>query len=201
LQLQAASHDNNSPQFAILLDSLDVLAAGDMKALKKKCGVSSDQLRDMINLLRSFNPKPGTLFETGVDPIRAPDLIVTKNSDGWRIDLNRSTLPSVQIDRDYAQAALKSAASDEDKGFLKERVAGARWLKSAVEQRNATTMRTGTRSRRNASIQSTRKEVIKENYLVSVWKPPNIDGVIVLHLESYFVVLINEVGCTVCVLS
>ena len=138
LQLQAASHDNNSPQFAILLDSLDVLAAGDMKALKKKCGVSSDQLRDMINLLRSFNPKPGTLFETGVDPIRAPDLIVTKNSDGWRIDLNRSTLPSVQIDRDYAQAALKSAASDEDKGFLKERVAGARWLKSAVEQRNAT---------------------------------------------------------------
>ena len=93
LQLQAASHDNNSPQFAILLDSLDVLAAGDMKALKKKCGVSSDQLRDMINLLRSFNPKPGTLFETGADPIRAPDLIVTKNSDGWRIDLNRSTLP------------------------------------------------------------------------------------------------------------
>ena len=114
-----------------------------MKGLKKKCGVCDEQLRDMINLLRSFNPKPGTLFETGVDPIRAPDLIVTKNSDGWRIDLNRSTLPSVQIDRDYAQAALKSAASEDDKGFLKERVAGARWLKSAVEQRNSTTMAVG----------------------------------------------------------
>ena len=143
LQLQAAGHDNSSPQFTLLLDSLDILAAGDMKALKKKCGVSGEQLRDMINLLRSFNPKPGTLFETGTDPIRAPDLIVTKNRDGWRIDLNRSTLPSVQIDRDYAQAALKSAASEEDKGFLKERVAGARWLKSAVEQRNATTMAVG----------------------------------------------------------
>jgi RNA polymerase sigma-54 factor len=143
LQLQAVSHDNSSPQFTLLLDSLDVLAAGDMKALKKKCGVSGEQLRDMINLLRSFNPKPGTLFETGTDPIRAPDLIVTKNRDGWRIDLNRSTLPSVQIDRDYAQAALKSAASEEDTGFLKERVAGARWLKSAVEQRNATTMAVG----------------------------------------------------------
>ena len=143
LQLQAISHDNSTPQFTLLLDSLDILAAGDMKALKKKCGVSGEQLRDMINLLRSFNPKPGTLFETGTDPIRAPDLIVTKNRDGWRIDLNRSTLPSVQIDRDYAQAALKSAASEEDKGFLKERVAGARWLKSAVEQRNATTMAVG----------------------------------------------------------
>ena len=143
LQLQAAGHDNSSPQFTLLLDSLDILAAGDIKALKKKCGVSGEQLRDMINLLRSFNPKPGTLFETGTDPIRAPDLIVTKNRDGWSIDLNRSTLPSVQIDRDYAQAALKSAASEEDKGFLKERVAGARWLKSAVEQRNATTMAVG----------------------------------------------------------
>ena len=143
LQLQAASQENDSPQFTILLDSLDVLAAGDMKGLKKKCGVCDEQLRDMINLLRSFNPKPGTLFETGVDPIRAPDLIVTKNSDGWRIDLNRSTLPSVQIDRDYAQAAMKSAASEDDKGFLKERVAGARWLKSAVEQRNSTTMAVG----------------------------------------------------------
>jgi RNA polymerase sigma-54 factor len=126
-----------------LLDHLDILASGDLKSLKKICGVSSDQLRTMINLLRSFNPKPGTLFETDVDPIRAPDLIVTKNNDGWRIDLNRSTLPSVQIDRNYAEVALKSASTEEDKNFLKERVAGARWLKSAVEQRNSTTMAVG----------------------------------------------------------
>ena len=143
LQLQANAHEGNSEQFTILLDHLDILASGDMKALKKICGVSSDQLRAMINLLRSFNPKPGTLFETDVDPIRAPDLIVTKNNDGWRIDLNRSTLPSVQIDRNYAEVALKSASNEEDKNFLKERVAGARWLKSAVEQRNSTTMAVG----------------------------------------------------------
>ena len=143
LQLQANAHEGNSEQFTILLDHLDILASGDMKALKKICGVSSDQLRAMINLLRSFNPKPGTLFETDVDPIRAPDLIVTKNNDGWRIDLNRSTLPSVQIDRNYAEVVLKSASSEEDKNFLKERVAGARWLKSAVEQRNSTTMAVG----------------------------------------------------------
>ena len=143
LQLQANAHEGNSEQFTILLDHLDILASGDMKALKKICGVSSDQLRAMINLLRSFNPKPGTLFETDVDPIRAPDLIVTKNNDGWRIDLNRSTLPSVQIDRNYAEVALKSASSEEDKNFLKESVAGARWLKSAVEQRNSTTMAVG----------------------------------------------------------
>lgn len=143
LQLQALHHEDGSPQFMILLDNLDLLAAGDMKSLKKICGVAGDQLRSMVNLMRSFNPKPGTLFETSVDPIRAPDLIVTKNSNGWRIDLNRSTLPSVQIDQDYAQKALKSASSEEDKVFLKERVAGARWLKSAVEQRNSTTMAVG----------------------------------------------------------
>jgi RNA polymerase sigma-54 factor len=143
LQLQANAHEDNSEQFTKLLDHLDILASGDMKALKKICGVNSDQLRAMINLLRSFNPKPGTLFETDVDPIRAPDLIVTKNNDGWRIDLNRSTLPSVQIDRNYAEVALKSASSEEDKNFLKESVAGARWLKSAVEQRNSTTMAVG----------------------------------------------------------
>lgn len=146
LQLQADAHENEdgNKHFSVMLENLEVLASGDLKTLKKICGVSSEKLRSMIDLLRSFNPKPGTLFETDIDPIRAPDLIVTKNNDGWRIDLNRSTLPSVQIDRNYAETVLKSASTDDDKNFMKECVADARWLKSAVEQRNSTTMAVGT---------------------------------------------------------
>ena len=143
LSLQAMATDTYCDDFEKLLENLDLLAMGDLVALKRACGVSQDHLRKLISSLRSLNPKPGTLFDGGGTPIRAPDLIVSATPDGWKVDLNRTTMPSVQVNRDYAKTALKSVRNDEDKKFMSERVADANWLRRAIDQRNTTTLAIG----------------------------------------------------------
>ncbi len=143
LALQAKASDQYCPQFQALLDHLELLAAGDMKGLARACGIGAERLRDLVRLLRSFNPKPGTIFDHAGDPIRAPDLIVTQTAAGWAVDLNRSTMPSVQVNRGFAQVAIQAAASETDRKFTTDRVADAKWLRRAIEQRNSTTLAIG----------------------------------------------------------
>lgn len=143
LLLQAQANNEATPEFEMLLDNLDLLAMGDLVALKKACGVAPEHLRTLISTLRSLNPKPGTLFDGPADPIRAPDLIVRAGPDGWKVDLNRSTMPSVHVNRDFAMTAIKSVRDEEEKKYLSERVADASWLRRAIAQRNSTTLAIG----------------------------------------------------------
>ena len=147
LRLQAAERGMLTPAFAALLENLPLLASGNMKSLARTCGVDADALREMLRALRTLDPKPGMQFEQGAEPITPPDLIVRRGPDGWIVDLNRSTLPSVRVNRGFAQSVLagKAAnpAADAARGFARERVSDANWLRRAIAQRNATTLRIG----------------------------------------------------------
>ena len=50
-----------------LIDNLPLVARRDFSALKNICGVSLDDLHDMIAELRQLNPKPGHVF--GAEPV------------------------------------------------------------------------------------------------------------------------------------
>ena len=54
-----------------------------------------------------FDPKPGLQFSSEAINIREPDLKITKKDDGWLVTLNKSTLPSVIIDKTYAKTVRK----------------------------------------------------------------------------------------------
>ena len=141
LRLQAAEQGLLTPAFSVLLDNLPMLAQADLRGLCRICGVALDDLKAMLRQIRSFNPKPGATFDSAPIPQRAPDLIVTRGADGWRVDLNRSTLPTVVVRSDEARriALRKIEAND----WVSERLSVARWLSRAVEHRNQTTLKVG----------------------------------------------------------
>jgi RNA polymerase sigma-54 factor len=99
-----------------------------------------DELKDVLKCLRSLNPKPGANFDLGDLTQREPDLIVTRGEEGWKVDLNRSTLPSVLVDETKAKAVRRDVAA---KDYVGERLNVARWLRRAVEHRNQTTLAVG----------------------------------------------------------
>ena len=57
-----------------LLDNLDLVAAGELGQLRRRCGVDDEDLRDMLAELRTLDPRPGQAFT--FEPIQpvAPDL-------------------------------------------------------------------------------------------------------------------------------
>ena len=103
LLLQAADKGCLTDQFTILLDNLTLLAKGQFESLQRKLKCSKETLMQHIKTLRSFNPKPGERFDQGFQQITAPDLMVKKSNDGWTVDLNRSNLPTVYINSEYAK--------------------------------------------------------------------------------------------------
>lgn len=141
LRLQAVDQGIMTPVFAAVLNNLPKLAAADLAGLARTCRCDMDELRAVLRQLRSLNPKPGAIFDTAPMPQRAPDLIVTRGNEGWQIDLNRSTLPSVVIRDD--EAARIGKASREPGTYVQERLSVARWLARAVEHRNMTTLKVG----------------------------------------------------------
>ena len=141
LRLQAADQGLLTPAFAALLDNLPMLAQADLRGLCRACGVDMDDLKAMLRQVRSFNPKPGATFDATPMPQRAPDLIVTRGADGWRVDLNRSTLPTVVVRE--GEARRLSTRRVEANAYVAERLSVARWLSRAVEHRNHTTLKVG----------------------------------------------------------
>ena len=74
--------------------------------------------------------------------MQKPDLLVRKAGEDWIVDLNRSTLPSININEDYAKKLLPVGHNNSEiDGYASQALSSARWLKRALEQRNITTLK------------------------------------------------------------
>lgn len=137
LALQARDADRFDPCMARLIENLALVARGDLARLRGLCEVDDEDLADMIAELRGYDPKPGLRF--GGEPAVAvvPDLFVHETAAGWAVELNASTLPRALVDRDY-YVQVSAGCGAGERGWLDERMADARWLVRALDQRQRT---------------------------------------------------------------
>lgn len=140
LSIQAHEQGILTDVFRRVLDNLPRLAAADLTGLARVCGCSMEELGCTLKKLRGLNPKPGADYSLGGITEREPDLIVTRKGDGWSVELNRSTLPSVAIS---AVSKAVSRCNRHTQDYVSERLGVARWLRRAVEHRNHTTLAVG----------------------------------------------------------
>ena len=142
LSLQLREHNHFDPAMEKLLDNLPLVARRDFAALKNICGVSLDDLHDMIAELRQLNPKPGHVF--GAEPVVpiVPDVSVRAAQDGtWFVELNSETLPRVLVNNQYSARVTRGAAKSEDKLFVANCQQQATWLVKSLDQRARTILK------------------------------------------------------------
>jgi RNA polymerase sigma-54 factor len=113
--------------------------------LRRICGVSDEDLTDMIAEIRQLNPKPGLAFgSTLVQPI-VPDVFVRPGPDGgFLIELNSDTLPKVLVNQSYHAEVAKTAKNEKDKTYLADCLQTATWLIRALDQRAKTILKVAT---------------------------------------------------------
>ena len=145
LAIQLKERNRFDPAMQALVGRLDLLAKRDLAGLRRLCGVSDEDLADMITEIRALNPKPGlALGSTVVQPI-VPDVFVRPAPDGgFIVDLNSDTLPKVLVNQVYHAELSKSAVKDTDKTFLSESMQSATWLIRALDQRARTILKVST---------------------------------------------------------
>ena len=142
LALQLKEQNRYDPVIAAVLENLDLLAAHNLAALRKKAGVDQEELQDIILELKALEPKPGLKYgTTPVQPV-VPDVIVRPANDGgWIVELNNDTLPRVLVNRMYYTRVSSCAHSNGDKDYIQDCLQTANWLVKSLDQRARTILR------------------------------------------------------------
>jgi RNA polymerase sigma-54 factor len=145
LSIQLRERNRFDPAMQALVAHLDLLAKRDIPGLKKACGVSEEDLIDMIGEIRHLNPKPGLAFGTTlVQPI-VPDVFVRPGADGgFVVELNSETLPKVLVNQSYYSQVARTARNDKEKTYLADCLQTATWLIRALDQRARTILKVST---------------------------------------------------------
>ncbi|GGD63074.1 RNA polymerase factor sigma-54 [Erythrobacter arachoides] len=142
LTLQAIEADRYDPCMRVMLDNLELVAAGSFAHIRRICRVDEEDLAEMLAELRSYDPKPGLRFGGGGSAAVVPDILLTAGADeGWDIRLNEDTLPRLVVNRSYYLTLREGSSSKAARGWLSEKLADANWLIKALDQRQKTILK------------------------------------------------------------
>ena len=144
LILQAQDQNIYCKNMAIILDNLHLIGSGKFDLLKRRSGCSDAEVSNIFKKIKSFNPKPGLIFDYSDAPIREPDLQVREDNGNWIVELNNSTLPDVKISKDFAKELNRKTSDKNEREFIREKITEAKWLASAISKRNETMLKVGT---------------------------------------------------------
>ena len=116
------------------------IARKDEAAIIRATGLTADDVRMGLALIRSLQPHPGRPFQAHESDYLMPDVIVTKKNGRWRVALNPEHMPKLRINGRY-QGFIKRADQSKDQLQLKQHLQEARYFINSLESRNETILR------------------------------------------------------------
>ena len=123
---------------------INLLAARDYTQLARKVRVKEGQLKEVISLVQSLNPRPGsTIAQSTMDYVE-PDVMVSKQNGRWTVELNPKSAPRIRVNPEYS-ALIQRGDSSDDGTQLKNHLQEAKWFIKSLQQRNDTLLRVSTK--------------------------------------------------------
>jgi len=145
LALQLKDRNRYDPAMQALVENLDLLAKREFKALRRLCGVDSEDIADMIEEIKALDPKPALAFDHVVTQTVTPDVTVRRKvGGGWVVEVNNDALPQVLLNNRYFTEISRQATRREDKEYIAECYQTANWLVRALHQRAQTILKVST---------------------------------------------------------
>lgn len=130
----------------VITEHLDLLGNRDYAQLMRKTKLKEAELREVIAIIETLDPRPGSNICPPSASYVIPDVIVTKQTETgkWRVELNPETAPRIRINNSYA-SLVKRADSSDDNNYLRDNLQEARWFIKSLQSRNETLMKVATR--------------------------------------------------------
>ncbi len=119
---------------------LDLLAGNDLNKLKKRLEVNEAELREVIALIRTLDPKPGAYFKNYDSDYIVPDVFVNKINGQWLVSLNPEIAPKLRVNSVYS-GLIKRADNSRENTSMKDHLQEARWFIKSLHSRNDTLLR------------------------------------------------------------
>lgn len=144
LLIQLNQFDTDTPWLKeskeIVTDYIDLLGNRDYRQIMRKTRLKEDQLREVIKLIQTLDPRPGDSVIKGDDQYVIPDVSVEKKNGRWVVELNPDTAPKLSVNQQYASMA-RSMKSSTDSQFIRSNLQEAKWFIKSLESRNDTLLK------------------------------------------------------------
>lgn len=141
--IQLRYHDADTPWLdearRLIKNHFETLAKRDYAAVMRRMKLSESNLQQVVQLIQSLNPRPGSQITARQPEYIIPDVFVKKVADQWRVELNPDTTPRIGINNLYAK--LTSGNNSKDAAFLKNSLQEARWFIKSLKSRNETLLK------------------------------------------------------------
>ena len=125
----------------VVADGLDDLLHQRWDAIVHRYGISKDEIRVLLEVIRRLDPRPGVALGPNENSVVEPDVFAAKVGDTWRISLNDEGLPRLRLSARYVRLLQSRGLDGETSGYLRERMRAALWFLRSVEQRQNTILR------------------------------------------------------------
>jgi RNA polymerase sigma-54 factor len=123
----------------IVTDHLKLLQNHQVPEIARRLGVTVDELKEHIEIVRNLDPKPGSRYNPSQSQYVIPDVYVVKVEDHYEVFLNEEGLPQLRISPVYRRLLDKNTEnSDETRAYVKDKFRSALWLIKSVDQRQKT---------------------------------------------------------------
>ncbi|GAA6203965.1 RNA polymerase factor sigma-54 [Thalassotalea sp. SU-HH00458] len=144
LTIQLNQFDKETPWLKesklIINEYIDLLGNRDYRQIMRKTRLKEDQLREVIKLIQSLDPRPGDSVIKGDDQYVIPDVSVEKKNGRWMVELNPDTAPRLSVNQQYASMA-RNMKSSTDSQFIRSNLQEAKWFIKSLESRNDTLLK------------------------------------------------------------
>jgi len=142
LLIQLNQYDKKTPWLEetkhILKEYVELLGARDYRSLMKKTKLKEPELKQVMDLIHSLNPKPASSIVKEQTEYVIPDVTVKKIKGRWSVDLNSDTMPKIRVNNHYASMA---GSSTTDSQFIRSHLQEAKWFIKSIESRNETLLK------------------------------------------------------------
>jgi RNA polymerase sigma-54 factor len=132
-----------TPTEKIVTEHLRLLQNHQVPEIARKLGISLEDLKEHVEIIRNLDPKPGSRYNPSQSQYVIPDVYVVKVEDQYVAALNEEGLPQLRISPVYRRLLDKTGAAggeqnDETRAYVKDKFRSALWLIKSVDQRQKT---------------------------------------------------------------
>lgn len=144
LLLQLAHLDEDTPWLAEarqLCDKhLELLGGREYNRLLRQMRLDEDSLREVVQLIQSLDPRPGSNIEESEPEYIVPDILVRKDKERWVVELNPEIAPRLRVNSLYA-SYVRRADNSSDNTYMRNQLQEARWFIRSLHSRNETLLK------------------------------------------------------------
>lgn len=129
------------PQAKLVINHyLNLLGNRDYAQLMRRSKLKEDDLKAVIQLIQSLNPKPGESICSNESEYIVPDVLVKKVKGRWLVELNPDIAPKIRVNNSYA-TMIRRADNSNDNTYMKDQLQEAKWFIKSLQSRNETLLK------------------------------------------------------------